>query len=340
MDTITQGLLGAAIGQAGFRHRLGGRAVVFGAILGVAPDLDMVARFAGPWASLRWHRGPTHALFWIALATPLVGWLGWRAWRRAGPLRDWILLAFLALATHPLLDVCTSWGTQIFLPFSTRRAAIDAIAIIDPVYSAPLLGAVVLAATRWGTGRRARWVATGVLACTTLYLAFGRGMSQRMTAAGRARLEADGIRVERIRAMPMLFGLNQAWLVAARDATGDVHVATGNIYRPDRLAFRRHGTPEDPLVQEALTSEPGRTFRWFADGFVTARIERRADGTADVVLEDRRYALASNPARALFRARARFDADGQLLGMDRGQARREAGFADEVRAVWADLLGD
>lgn len=338
MDSITQALLGATIAEAGFRERLGGRAVVFGALCGFAPDLDLFVRFAGPWASLRWHRGPTHAFFWLTLATPLIGWLGWRLGRRTGPLRSWMALAFLALATHPLLDLCTSYGTMIFRPFTDARYAVDAVAIIDPVYSLPLLAAIVLAAVRWGGRPWARRFAAGALVFTTLYLAFGFGMSARMTSAGRAALEERGVAVERIRAMPMLFGLNQAWIVAARDARGGVHVATGSIYRPGDLPFRRFTLPDDPLVEKALASEHGRIFRWFADGFVTARVDRTEDGVS-VWLEDRRYALASDPARALFQARARFTPDGELVRLTRERPRRDLRFRDELRAVWLRILG-
>ena len=43
MDTATQALLGAVVGQATFSHRLGGRAMVFGAVGGLLPDLDVIA---------------------------------------------------------------------------------------------------------------------------------------------------------------------------------------------------------------------------------------------------------------------------------------------------------
>ena len=53
MDTVTQGLLGAVIGQAGFRHRLGRRALLFGAACGLAPDLDMLFHLGSPWTPVR-----------------------------------------------------------------------------------------------------------------------------------------------------------------------------------------------------------------------------------------------------------------------------------------------
>jgi len=43
MDTATQALLGAAVGQAAFGHRLGRRALAWGAVGGLLPDLDVIA---------------------------------------------------------------------------------------------------------------------------------------------------------------------------------------------------------------------------------------------------------------------------------------------------------
>ena len=45
MDSITQIVLGAAVGQAVMGKKLGNRAMMWGAIGGTIPDLDVVANF-------------------------------------------------------------------------------------------------------------------------------------------------------------------------------------------------------------------------------------------------------------------------------------------------------
>ena len=42
MDLITQGILGAAIGQVGFQRSLGRKALVYGAVIGMLPDADIL----------------------------------------------------------------------------------------------------------------------------------------------------------------------------------------------------------------------------------------------------------------------------------------------------------
>ena len=49
MDTPTQALLGAVVGQACFSGKLGKRALWWGALGGAVPDLDVISvAFTGP----------------------------------------------------------------------------------------------------------------------------------------------------------------------------------------------------------------------------------------------------------------------------------------------------
>src|SRR5262245_32374418 len=138
MDPPTHGLLGAAIGQAVFGRTLGRRALLWGAVGGMLPDVDVVMTAAGPMGEWLYHRGLTHALWVPPVAGALLGTAMARRARRTEPERDahagqWRWLFVLTLLSHPLLDFCTTYGTVLLAPFSYRRFAIDAIAIIDPV---------------------------------------------------------------------------------------------------------------------------------------------------------------------------------------------------------------
>jgi inner membrane protein len=52
----------------------------------------------------------------------------------------------MGYATHGLLDSCTSYGTQLFWPFSDVRVAWDTMSIVDPLFTVPLLVFVIAAA--------------------------------------------------------------------------------------------------------------------------------------------------------------------------------------------------
>ena len=192
MDPLTQGLLGASFGQALYGRALGRKALVWGAIVGMAPDLDVVANPVSPMAEWLWHRGPTHALWFGPVVGPAIGWMLWK-WK-GGRLRDWVGLAIVSLLTHPLLDVFTTYGTQLLSPFSRQRFAFDAVAIIDPAYSLVLALGLALGVWRGvgtATARRAAWAA---LVVSSAYLGLGLVVNDRAEEVARRQLAAEGVR--------------------------------------------------------------------------------------------------------------------------------------------------
>src|SRR4029450_9006441 len=107
MDPPTHGLLGAVIGQAFFARTLGRRALGWGAVLNVLPDIDVVVIPAlGGLAESRYHRTATHGLVVLAAAGLAAGWALWRRHGRENA-RSWIALALAALPGHPLADLFT-----------------------------------------------------------------------------------------------------------------------------------------------------------------------------------------------------------------------------------------
>lgn len=297
MDTITQAVLGAAVGQAGFGPRLGRRAAWWGAVGGTVPDLDVFSRvFVGEWGDLVWHRGPTHAVWFGPVVGPLIAYGLWRWYRRrtggdpdgpGGPtaLRAWVGLWVLALLTHPLLDVFTTYGTQLLSPFAATRFALDGVAIIDPLYTVPLAVALLLG-RRWrATPRRAARAAAVALAVTTAYLGYGTWLNHRAEALARAQVDAPD--VARVEAYPTLF---QPWLrrvVVWR--TGAVEVGPLSLLVPGPIPFVRREVPADGAVLALEATPEAALFRWFANDAVAPSRGRDADGHERVRLEDVRY---------------------------------------------------
>lgn len=175
MDSLTHGLLGAAIAEAGFRSRLGRVGTLLGAGIALLPDFDfIVVLFTDdPFATLRHHRAETHSIPILTLAAPLLAWGIWRLRRRRERFRDWWLMTWLVLLSAAILDAFTTYGTQLLAPFTRHRHAWEIISIIDIFYTLPLLLAFVLAMTPRIPPRISQRIATGVLLLTTLYLGAG-----------------------------------------------------------------------------------------------------------------------------------------------------------------------
>ena len=145
MDSLTQIILGAAVGEAVLGRKVGNKAMLYGAIAGTIPDLDVLARFfVDTVTATEWHRGFSHSIFFSILFAPVFGWLIWKLNPKSDAgWKDWSWLMFWGLFTHPVLDAFTTWGTQLFWPFKTRLA-FQNIFVIDPMYTLPFLVFLIL----------------------------------------------------------------------------------------------------------------------------------------------------------------------------------------------------
>ena len=78
MDSLTQIVLGAACGEATLGKKIGNKALLFGAIGGTIPDLDV---FVGDWLydneiqAMAFHRGFMHSIFFTIFASLAMGCL-------------------------------------------------------------------------------------------------------------------------------------------------------------------------------------------------------------------------------------------------------------------------
>lgn len=155
MDSLTQIVLGAAVGEAVLGKKVGNKAMLYGAIAGTIPDLDVLARyFVDTVTATEWHRGFSHSIFFSVLFAPIFGWLVWKLNKKSeATFKDWSWLMFWGLFTHPVLDTFTTWGTQLFWPFKTRLA-FQNIFVIDPWYTLPFLAFLILAMRQKKTSRK------------------------------------------------------------------------------------------------------------------------------------------------------------------------------------------
>jgi inner membrane protein len=355
MDPITQGLLGAAVGQLAYGRALGRRALGWGALVGMAPDLDVLMNGTSPLAEWLWHRGPTHALWFGPVVGTGLGWLLWRLHRRGhesaaaparpaspggvaeagraggaaarreagavspqetrppeGRLRDWIGLAVLALFTHPLLDVFTTYGTQLFAPFSRQRFAWDGVAIVDPLYSLVLAAALVFGLRRGAASRAARICAAWALALSTGYLLLGVWVNARVETLARRQLAAEGIPDAQVAAYPTLLQLPFRRVVARHG--DEVRVGWLSLLAPSPIEWQRFTAASGPAVEAARATEAVRVLEWFAMGETAARLDATPDGGAVVEIDDLRYGLPGDARNGLWGVRVRLDSQRRLVG--------------------------
>jgi inner membrane protein len=165
MDSLTQIVLGAAVGEAVLGKKAGNYAMLWGAIAGTIPDLDIFAsRFTDNVTALEIHRGFSHSIVFCLIAAPILGYIASKIHKKKNAtLMQWCLLFFLCLVTHPMLDAHTTWGTQLFWPLDIRLAFKN-IFVIDPLYTLPFLLCCIMAMRlKKGNPKRQKWNKRGLI---------------------------------------------------------------------------------------------------------------------------------------------------------------------------------
>jgi inner membrane protein len=186
-------------------------AALAGAIFAVLPDVDYFFIYWDRLAFIRYHRGFTHSL----LALPLFALAGALLGRSLGGPR-WFkplfILGLAVLGSHLLLDLATSYGTQLLSPFSRRRLSLDWIFIIDPYFTALLLAGAIAALTwpRWGPQAGA-WC----LAAAGLYLLVCASYHHQALDLARRIFQDGKAGVQTVAALPQPFSSRRWQLIAA-----------------------------------------------------------------------------------------------------------------------------
>jgi len=364
VDTATQALLGAVVGQAAFSHRLGRRAVWWGALGGILPDLDVLAIAThGPFGEFLYHRGLTHALWFGPVVGPALGWAVWRGAarrkRRRGDaleagsgarepalpdpgnrsqLGAWMGLFTLVLFTHPLIDVFTSYGTQLWAPFSMQRYAWNGAAIIDPVYSGILIAALVLGTRLRARPRARRVVAFVALALSWSYLGYGVLLNRNAEEAVRQHLVAQGVTVDSVRAYPTLLQpfLRRVVVRTPNDVRVGLHTPW---HREGPLLVSLEPPAAHPLIGDLRQTPEGSIFVWFAMGEVMPRVLPTRDGFI-VEIDDFRYGGLGEIDQGMWGIRAIYDREGKMLGPARRFNRSREGSFELLKALWDATWGD
>jgi inner membrane protein len=173
LDSLTQIVLGASVGEAVLGKKVGNKAILWGAIAGTLPDLDVLLRyFTDEISSTQMHRGFSHSIVFAVLIAPLLGWIAKKIHFKLKEVsfKDWTKLFFWTTVTHPLLDAHTTWGTQFFWPFN-YRLAYQNIFVVDPLYTLPFLMFLIIVMTlKKDNPKRSKFNTVGLSVSSTYLL--------------------------------------------------------------------------------------------------------------------------------------------------------------------------
>lgn len=273
VDSLTQAVLGAAVGELLLGKRMGNRALAWGAFFGTLPDLDvlfspLLSHSAGLW----WHRGPSHSLLVMGLAAWFLGKPLAALWKRdkvSRKLAGWFV--FAELFTHVLIDCFTVYGTSLWWPLP-MRVALNNFFIVDPLFTLPMLVGIVWIAflrTKKQLPRR-RKINAWAIGISCVYVCFSFGMKSIANKAFEADLTKRGIRPGKRFEAPTPFNIF-LWRSVAQ-VGNDFWVGYHSVFDKAEIPVRWTVYPDGrESIRNLESSTELRRVAWFSDGYWITR---------------------------------------------------------------------
>ena len=294
MDPLSQAVVGAAVPQSFAPRQHLGTITLLGALAGMAPDLDVLIRSStDPLLFLEYHRQFTHSFFFIPLGGLICALAFWPFVKRRLDFRHTYCVTTLGYATHGLLDACTTYGTLLFWPFSLERIAWNTIAVIDPLFTIPLLAFVVAGVL----SRSVVWSRVGLLVALC-YLGVGYIQRERAETVGETLALGRDHREVSVSAKPTLGNLllwkviyqheGRFWVDAVRVGSQPLVYSGGSVAVLDVPS-------QFPWLEEASQqAQDLARFDWFSSGYLAV------DNNDPFRVIDMRYSMLPNEIDGLW----------------------------------------
>ena len=287
MDPLSQGTVGAAFAQSTANKNNIFKIGVIGFLAGLAPDLDVLIRSSDdPILFLEYHRQFTHSLFFIPFGSLIVALLIFPLVKRSMVFKTVYLASLLGYATHGLLDACTSYGTQLFWPFSNERVTWNNISIIDPLFTIPIL---IFVGTAIKT--RKRLFSFFAIGWATFYLSLGFVQYERTLSTAIELAHSRGHNAERLTLKPS-FGNLILWKSIYQheekfyvDAIRTVRSSTWCSGENIRMFDYQQHLPD--LDEDSQQKKDIERFRWFSQDYLGFDEEKN-------LVTDVRYSMIPN----------------------------------------------
>ena len=405
MDSFTQIALGATVGEAVLGKKIGNRAMLWGAVGGTIPDLDVITNVVtDEMTALAFHRGISHSFLFAFIAPLAIGyaadklyksgfykrkdyklwvmiggmlfyallalgvniipvvaggslylpmvigalvigaglfWWIWKGYFTAeleevnASWKDWYWLLFWSIFTHPILDCCTTYGTQVFQPFSDYRVAFNNISVVDPIYTFPIIICLFLAARLMRNHSKRRLFNYVGLVLSTVYLFFGFYHKHQVDQLFEKTLAVENIEYSRYMTSPTIFN-NVLWNCLAEGDSAYYH-GMYSFYDKEKKVTMVNVFPKNhDWIAAHKEDHDMKTLQWFSNNYYN--VIRRSDGKMQ--LNDLRFGVLGDKATEESDYVFRFileEENGELKARQTRESREAIGTTMEK--LWSRIWG-
>lgn len=285
MDSVTQVVLGGAVGYAVLGDKVGRKAALYGAVLGTLPDLDVFLPYGGEVEAFTYHRGFSHSVLVHLLISPLIVWLITRCHQTTAVYKTrWFWLVFLCLSTHGILDSLTVYGTQLLWPITEYPFGFSSLFIIDPLYTLPLLIAFIAILLPKLTPRRVSRMNRAALVVSSVYIVWSFGAKFYIDQTVKTALHDRQIQAELYLSTPAPFS-TLLWriLVMSDDEYYEGYVS---IFDSAEQVSLDNYTSTRSLLTDIQDEWDVQRLQWFTKGFYAVKQDEN-----NIVLSDLRMGV-------------------------------------------------
>ena len=270
MDPITQGIVGASASKAFSKNKKLILIGMIGFLSALTPDLDIFLRSdIDPLLFFEYHRQFTHSLIFIPIGGLICSLIFlYTIPKKYGlSFKEIYFFSTIGYATHGLVDALTSYGTQLFWPFTDKRVSFNLISVIDPLFTLPIIFLLILSLFN----KNKLYVFFAVF-WIFFYLSLSSLQKNRATDLILDKVEHRGHQPKNILVKPSfaniiiwktIYEYNDTYYVDAVKLTTIHRFFDGTSI--EKLNLNKSYKWLDKNSQQAKDIE---RFRWFADGYL------------------------------------------------------------------------
>ncbi len=270
MDSLSHIVIGAAIGETLLGKKIGRWGMLLGAIAKSLPDFDLFyTGLTDPRAYICEHRAHTHSLFIEALYALPIAWLLVKLFKQKVSFQRMLVFMLACLWGHSLLDWCTNFGTQLLLPFTNENYSLNNLAIIDLLFTLPMLTLVLIAVFIGKNAARRNKLAQAALMYCFVYLGFTFFNKFRAEQIVQKSIQNNNIPASIHITNPTMLNNILWYAVGSNDST--VFIGEFSLlYSQNPITW--HSYPRNQqLMQQCKSKKDVAILRWFGDPYTIAQ---------------------------------------------------------------------
>ncbi len=270
MDSVSHIVIGAAIGETFLGKKIGRWGMLLGGIAKSLPDFDLFyTGLSDPRAYMCEHRAHTHSLFIEALYAIPIAWLLVKLFKQKVSFKWMLLFMLTCLWGHSLLDWFTNFGTQLLLPFTNASYSLNTLAIVDLLFTIPMLLMVLIVVFYKKNVVRRNKLARATLIYCCVYLGFTFFNKIRAESIAKESMLKNNIPATAHITNPTMLNNILWYSVGSNDST--VFVGEFSLLH-GQSPITWHRYPRNQYLMEQCKSKKDvETLKWFSDPYTIAQ---------------------------------------------------------------------